>query len=186
MHRLYVFLKLWIPCMIGISTFAGSYVVLETWAGGSSINLLKSSWPWPHPLISELTMVRAPWPVNTSRAWLKTAYRASNGAPTKAEERLLHPFVPKGEIAQPVPTKAFLQPAKTATQDSHHVHSTSWLCPPFLLVQNLSSKWIVPTDNMWPKLHDEYTRHQVKSTNFLLFHSRHQFLFSFSSAYLPK
>ena len=23
--------------------------------------------------------------------------------------------------------------------------------PPFLLVENLSSKWIVPTNNMWPK-----------------------------------
>ena len=31
--------------------------------------------------------------------------------------------------------------------------------PPFLLVQRLSSKWIVPTDYMWPRLHDEYTRH---------------------------
>ena len=32
--------------------------------------------------------------------------------------------------------------------------------PPFLLVQNLSSKWFVQTDYMWPKLHDEYTCHQ--------------------------
>ena len=31
--------------------------------------------------------------------------------------------------------------------------------PPFLLAQNLSSKWIGPTDNMQPKLHDDYTRH---------------------------
>ena len=30
--------------------------------------------------------------------------------------------------------------------------------PPFLLAQNLSSKRIVPTDNMWPKLQDEYTQ----------------------------
>ena len=33
--------------------------------------------------------------------------------------------------------------------------------PPILLAQNLSSKWIAPTDNMQPKLHDEYTCHQV-------------------------
>ena len=33
--------------------------------------------------------------------------------------------------------------------------------PPFLLAQNLSSKRIAPTDNMRPKLHDEYTHHQV-------------------------
>ena len=32
--------------------------------------------------------------------------------------------------------------------------------PPLLLVQNLSSKRIAPTDNMRPKLHDEYTRYQ--------------------------
>ena len=30
--------------------------------------------------------------------------------------------------------------------------------PPFLLVQNLSSKRITPTDNVRPNLHDEYTR----------------------------
>ena len=33
--------------------------------------------------------------------------------------------------------------------------------PPLLLTQNLSTKWIAPTDNMWPKLHDEYTCHQL-------------------------
>ena len=32
--------------------------------------------------------------------------------------------------------------------------------PTFLLVQNLSSKQIVPTDNVRPKLHDEYSNHQ--------------------------
>ena len=54
-------------------------------------------------------------------------------------------------MAQPVPTKAFLQPAKTA------VICMACPCPPppvppFLLVQNLSSKRIAPTDNMQPKL----------------------------------
>ena len=38
-------------------------------------------------------------------------------------------------------------------------------CPPpptspFLLAQNLSSKRIVPTDNVRPNLHNEYTLHQ--------------------------
>ena len=32
--------------------------------------------------------------------------------------------------------------------------------PVFLLAQNLSSKRIAPTDNVRPKLHDKYTRHQ--------------------------
>ena len=55
----------------------------------------------------------------------------------------------------------------TASQGSCHAHGSSrWThppppIPPFLLVQNLSSKQIAPTDNMRPKLHDEYTRHRV-------------------------
>ena len=65
-------------------------------------------------------------------------------------------------MAKSVPTKAFLQPAKAAT-----MCTAAWGEPThlplsrlFLLAQNLSSKWIAPTDNMWPKLHNEYTRHQ--------------------------
>ena len=41
-------------------------------------------------------------------------------------------------------TKVFLQPTKRT----------------FPLLQNLYSKWIVPTDNMWQNLHYEYTHHQ--------------------------
>ena len=54
-----------------------------------------------------------------------------------------------------------------ASQDSRHIHGMPWMCPPttpippFLLAQNLSSKQIAPTDNIRPKLHDEYTRHQL-------------------------
>ena len=54
----------------------------------------------------------------------------------------------------------------TASQGSCHVHGTRAETrppppiPPFLLVQNLSSKRIAPTDNMQPKFHDEYTRQQ--------------------------
>ena len=61
-------------------------------------------------------------------------------------------------MAQPVSTKAFLQPAKTAAMCTV-CHDNA--CPPlpiqpFLLAQNLSStKQIAPTNNMWPKLHDE-------------------------------
>ena len=31
---------------------------------------------------------------------------------------------------------------------------------PFVLLQHLPSKRIAPTNNMWSKLHDEYTHHQ--------------------------
>ena len=54
----------------------------------------------------------------------------------------------------------------TASQSSAEVHGTSCWKPPnspyptFLLMQNLSSKQIVPTDNMRSKLHDEYAHHQ--------------------------
>ena len=65
-------------------------------------------------------------------------------------------------MAKPVPTKAFLQPAKAAAMCMAlraETHSPPPI-PPFLLEQNLSSKQIVPTDNVRPKLHDKYTRHQ--------------------------
>ena len=46
---------------------------------------------------------------------MKTAYSARNGAPKEAEEPYLRPFVSKRrEMAKPVLTKAFLQPAKAA------------------------------------------------------------------------
>ena len=35
----------------------------------------------------------------------------------------------------------------------------AWAVPPFLLAQNLSLKWIAPTDNMWPDFDDGYSRH---------------------------
>ena len=65
-------------------------------------------------------------------------------------------------MAKPVPTKAFLQPAKAAAMCMAPRAETRPPppIPPFLLAQNLSSKRIAPTDNMRPKLHDEYTHHQ--------------------------
>ena len=46
---------------------------------------------------------------------LKTVYSARNGAPTKAEEPFLCQFVFKRrEMAQLVPTRAFLHPANAA------------------------------------------------------------------------
>ena len=64
-------------------------------------------------------------------------------------------------MAKPVPTKAFLQPAKAAamcTATRAEILPPPPI-PPSLLAQNLSSKRIVPTDNVQPKLHDEYTCH---------------------------
>ena len=58
-------------------------------------------------------------------------------------------------MAQSVPTKAFLQPAKAAAMcTAPHVYLP--LYPTFFATQNLLSKWIAPTDNIRPKMHDEY------------------------------
>ena len=120
-----------------------------------------SSWPWPHPLISKLTTVRALWPANTSADW-KLPIVSDRKPLQTAEEQFLCPFVlNRREMVQPVPTKGFLQPIKTASLPcavTRRVTLTHLAppIPPFLLAQNLSSKRIAPTDNMVPNLH-EYT-----------------------------
>ena len=107
-------------------------------------------------------MVRALQPTNASPDW-KLPTVPEMEPLKKADGQFLHPFVLKGrEIAQPVPTKAFLQSAKiehmcTACHDYAHPPPS---ISPFLLAQNLPSKWFAPTDNMPLKLHDEYTHHQ--------------------------
>ena len=53
----------------------------------------------------------------------------------------------------------FLQPAAMCTAPCAETRLPPPVLP-FLLSQNLSSKQIVPTDNMRPKFHDKYTRHQ--------------------------
>ena len=55
-------------------------------------------------------------------------------------------------MAKPVLTKAFLQPVKTAAMCMSGLCLPTSPIPPFLLAQNLSSKRIAPTDNMWSKL----------------------------------
>ena len=62
------------------------------------------------------------------------------------------------EIGNPAPTKAFLQPAKAAACALQLRGTHPPPIPSFLLAPNLSSKRIALTDNMRPKLHDEYTR----------------------------
>ena len=61
-------------------------------------------------------------------------------------------------MAQPVLTKAFLQLAKIAAMCTAHrdYDCSSSPIPLYLVVKNLSSKWIV----LWSKLHDGHTRHQ--------------------------
>ena len=67
-------------------------------------------------------------------------------------------------MLKPVPTKAFLQPAKAADMCTAPCAETRPPPPilPFLLAQNLSSKRNAPTDNMRPKFHDVYSSSVVK------------------------
>ena len=76
----------------------------------------------------------------------------------------LRPFVQEGrQMAHPTLTRGFLQAAAAAA-----MHCQSERCthpppsvPPFLLVQNLSSKWITPRDSMRPKTDDTKRHHRL-------------------------
>lgn len=112
----------------------------KTSANSSSTYSPGVQWLWPHPLITQLTMVRA---------LLQTAISSSarNGAPTRGGSDFF--TCERRESAN--------QSHSIASQNSRHVHGVLCVCfpPPsslpscsFLLVQDLSSKWIVLTDNV--------------------------------------
>ena len=64
-------------------------------------------------------------------------------------------------IAHLAPPKTFLQPATTAAMHCHlvgHTHPPPSVLP-FLQAHNPSSKRIAPSDNMRPKLDDNYSHH---------------------------
>ena len=85
------------------------------------------------------------WPANAPLDW-----KLPTVPPTQGEEWFLYLYVlTRWEIVQPVPTKAFLLPAKTAAMGTACC-DYACLSPPshFLLAQNLSSKWISPTDKV--------------------------------------
>ena len=83
------------------------------------------------------------------------------------------------QMAHPSLTKAFLQPATTATMCCQAEWCTHPLPPvtPFLLAQNLSSKWIVPTDNMWPKSDNAKRHHRLLKGGGIFYVQRKSTLF---------
>ena len=96
-------------------------------------------------------------------SWLKSAYSSWNGASTREEEWFLCPFVvSRREMVYSVATKPVLQPAKTAGMCMSPCAETHSPLPisPFLLDQNLSSKQIASTNNMWPKSDNAKKCHQ--------------------------
>ena len=133
----------------------------ETVSQGFFYQISQGSWPLPCLLISELTIVRALQPVNASPEWKQPT--VSEMEPIKRQRSLIYPIcVKKERNGQAGANQGF----STASQGSCHVHGTPYWnlptppIPPFLLVQNLPSKQIVPSDKMWSKLHDDYSRHQ--------------------------
>ena len=63
------------------------------------------------------------FPTSECLSWLKPAYSARNGAPTRWEEHFPRPFVQQGkEMAHPVPTKAFLY-----SQPQHPLCAVTWI-----------------------------------------------------------
>ena len=99
---------------------------------------------------------------------LKTVYSTRNGAPTKTEQWFLCPFV----LSQ------CLRRLLSASQDSCMPCAQHVVCPPppiqlFSLAQNLYSRWIAQTDNMWPQLYDDYTRRQWLKGSLSWVHMNH-------------
>ena len=112
-HFLQILLRLQIPCMNRIFTSAMS----QHWKLQLSVLTLSLSWLMTSamPTHQRAYNGRGP-PICEHFSGLKTAYSARNGAPKKAEEPYLRLFVSKKkrEMAKPVLTKTFLQPAKAA------------------------------------------------------------------------
>ena len=106
---------------------------------------------------------------NLSQSFIDTFFVGSwpwcqKWVPIRWKERFLRPFVQESrQAAHRTLTKAFLQAAATAAmhcQPERFTHPPPPV-PPFLLAQNLTSKRIVPTDNMWPKSDDAKRHHQL-------------------------
>ena len=98
-----------------------------------------------HPLVNELKIVRYFVRYSTNdhpyrlTKW-KMLVLSQNGGFTRPEDCFLSPFVQRsGEMAYPVPTKAFPQPSPGSHAKSWPSAKTRHPPPPFLLVQNLLS-----------------------------------------------
>ena len=135
-------------------------LALETWVKSLLVHSL-----WVHDLghTHSLASIQQSGPSEQSTLlWTKSCLNCQKRSPYKVKGALSTPFVQESrQKARPSLTKAFLQAAATATM---HCQAERWtypppLIPPFLLAQNLFSKWIAPTDNMWPKSDDVKRRH---------------------------
>ena len=109
-------------------------------------------WPWPHPLSSKVIMV-----MNTGNC-----PKVPEMEPIQMQDSSFYaPSIKRREMVQPMPTIRCFYRQPRQPPCARHV-MTLPTHPPYpilLLVQNLSSKRIAPTDKMQPKLHEEYIPH---------------------------
>ena len=111
------------PLLLGASIGNVSQNFFDTFSGGL--------WPQPLPLISELSGIFDQQTLLLTENLLQFL----KWCPYKG--RGVYP-----QLWQPVPTKTFLQAAKAAAMSTIPCAETRPPIPPFLLVQNLSSKWV--------------------------------------------
>ena len=119
--------------VLGIGYVFGPYfhfcfeLALETWAKASLTHTSLGSWPQPHLLLSELSMVRALWPATAPPDWM---------LPTKLIKKWCL-YKRRGVVPEPVcankvkngPASAD-QGCSLASQGSCHVHATPCWNPP--------------------------------------------------------
>ena len=119
-----------------------------------------STWSLPHPHISKLSIVKALPPMNTPLYWKLPAVPEMMH-PTRGKEWFLHQFVlTRWEMVKPV-RLFYIQPRQPLYAQFVMTMPTHLLpIPLFLLVQNLSSKCITPTDNSGDaKWHYQWLNH---------------------------
>ena len=121
------------------------------------------SWLWPHPLITERSIVRA-----LDQRTLLGTKGCLECQKWKMKEAFSHPFMQESRtMAHLALTRAFLRPAATATMHCHPLGDAHPppLVPSSLLVQSLPSKQIALTDNMWPNSSAVVKRLNYKGTS---------------------
>ena len=131
-HQCAIALEIWVKTLLTHSLW-----VIDL---GHTHSLVSIQWSGP---FNQRTLFRT-----------KSCLKCQKWSPYKVKGAFLCPFVQESkQMAHPALTSTFLQAAAMAT-----MHCRPERCtyppppvPPFRLAQNLSSKWIVPTDNMWPK-----------------------------------
>ena len=138
-------------------------LTLETW-----VKALLTCSLWVHDLSHTHSLATVQYSQHSDQRMLlqtKSCLKYQRWSPYKVKGPFSTqpPFVQESrQMAHPALIRAFLRPGATAAMQCHPEGRTHPppLVPPFLLAQNLSSKWITSTDNMRPKSDDAKKRHR--------------------------